>query len=304
MRVLFVGGGRRVSLAERFIKHGFQVFSYETDANCPIAKVATVIVGKKWSDVDVATHILNIMAGYQIDLAIPLQDHATTILSRIKQEALSLGTKIPTANEEVNAICLNKKLFENKLQNWEHYPKMIEDQDVIIKPAFGFNSKGIKKILFKEYENYYQDHPDLIAQRLIKDGFEISVDAYFNKYGKMIDGVPRRRLEVQGGEVSKSITLDRDAYNVLSLTKQVGEEIGVVGPVCVQFITDQNNYPFIMEINARFGGGVILSLEAGLDIVGLIKQEYLDEIECVPTEYDWKSNFGMVRYFQEHFYVG
>lgn len=57
-----------------------------------------------------------------------------------------------------------------------------------------------------------------------------------------------------------------------------------------------------MEINARSGGGVILSLEAGFNMIDLLKREYVDGETIEPRDYDWKTGFGMVRYFSEHFY--
>lgn len=296
MKVMFIGGGRRVSLAKRFITSGFEVFAYETDTKCPISEVATVIAGKKWSDPDVERHILKTLSSLSIDLAIPLQDHATVVLSRL---APVTAAHVPTASEHINNMCLNKRVFEEKLKNFEFYPNVTDDcEKVIIKPTFGFSSKGITIIPRSELKNV---NNDFVVQKFIESGFEISVDAYFNKKSQMIDAVPRRRLEIQGGEVSRSITLERNAFNVVEITKTIGEKFKLVGPTCSQYIID-NNQAFIMEINARFGGGVILSLEAGFNIVDLIKKEYIDGIECVPHNYPWKNNFAMVRYFQEHFY--
>jgi len=296
MRVMFVGGGRRVSLAKRFITAGFEVFSYETEKKCPVSSVATVVEGKKWTDPSVEQHILDTFYSYGIDVAIPLQDHATVVLSRIAQLT---NAKIPTATETINNMCLNKRVFEQQLKDYDFYPSITNScKKVIIKPKFGFASKGIKVV---ERSDLADVGDDFVVQRFIDSGYEISVDAYFNKNSKMIDAIPRRRLEIQGGEVSRSITLDRNAFGVLETTKLVGEKFGLVGPACVQYIVDDNK-AFIMEINARFGGGVILSLEAGFDIVDLIKKEYVDNVECLPMNYGWKENFGMVRYFQEYFY--
>lgn len=296
MRVMFVGGGRRVSLAKRFIAAGFDVFAYETDPNCPISEVATIVEGKKWNDWGIEQHVLDALFTNNIDIAIPLQDHATVVLARIADKT---ATKIPTASESVNNMCLNKKTFEEQLSGYDFYPIVKKDHDVIIKPMFGFNSKGIRVIKSDDFDGEIGD--GCVAQRYIPGGFEISVDAYFNKAGKMVDAIPRRRLEVQGGEVSKSITLERNASNVNDITRLVGEKFGLVGPTCFQYVIG-DNVTFIMEANARFGGGVILSLEAGFDIVSLIRDEYMNGIVCEPKAYDWKNGFSMVRYFQEHFY--
>ena len=307
-RVLFVGGGRRVSLAKRFITEGFDVVAYETDKNAPISTIAPIVEGKKWSDSGVSEHLLKTFAKCSIDLAIPLQDHATDRLSYMIEEAAEMGTKLPVPGPYASAVCLNKQLFETACQSkykFDFYPSVRPNEKVILKPMFGFNSKGIEILSYEEFdaiEDWGRD-TNCIAQRYIEGGYEISVDAYFNKHGKMVDAVPRRRLEIQGGEVSKSITLDRNAFGVVEITRKVGEQFGLVGPTCCQYVIDGDK-PYIMEINARFGGGVILSLEAGLNMVKLLKQEYIDELECPSMNYDWKKDFGMTRYFSEHFYGG
>lgn len=295
MKVLLIAAGRRVSLAKRFIEHGFDVFSYETEVECPISQFATIIEGKRWADPNVRQHILDTITEIQPDLVLPMSDHATPILSSIVYKG------IVTGSGRTNALCLDKKKFEQILQNHDYYPSVEEGMPVILKPIQGANSKGLHRFSYEDYLKYKSEYEDThVAQRCI-DGFEISVDAYFNKFSKMIDAVPRKRVEVQGGEVSRSTTLPRNAYGVTELTRQVGERFGIVGPACAQYIVD-NNKPYIMEINARFGGGVILSLEAGFDQIKLLKEEWVDGNVPSPTPHEWKANLSMTRYFQEYFY--
>lgn len=297
MKVLLVAAGRRVSLAQRFIQHGFDVFAYETEVECPIESVASIIEGKKWGDLDIREHLLETINDISPDLVLPLADKATSILSSIPYKG------IVTASGRTNAICLNKKKFEERLQNMNFYPLVTEGYPVILKPIEGANSKGLHKFSYADYLNHKNEFKDThIAQRCV-NGFEISVDAYFNKFSKMIDAVPRKRDEVQGGEVSRSTTLIRDSFNVVQLTKEVGENIGLVGPICAQYIVE-DNIPYIMEINSRFGGGVILSMEAGFDQIKLLKEEWVDGKLCSPKPHEWKSGFSMTRYFQEYFYGG
>jgi carbamoyl-phosphate synthase large subunit len=313
-RVLFVGGGRRVSLAKYFIAEGFEVLAYETDKNAPIGIVATLINGMAWDEPEIATDLLDVCEEYAIDLAIPLQDKATVILAKMAEKAAKptesrkKGTQIPTASEQANELCLNKELFAAKLLDRTYYPSVKRGENVIVKPKFGFNSKGLKIVSYDEYEklceHYSFGHGGThIVQRYIEGGYEISVDAYFNRQGKMVDAVPRKRIEVQGGEVSKSITLRREAFGVLDITREVGEEFGLRGPTCFQYVIDtENAKPYIMEANARFGGGTTLSIAAGLNTVKMIKDEYIDGLGCLPKVYDWKVGFGMTRYTEDHYY--
>jgi carbamoyl-phosphate synthase large subunit len=317
MKVFLLGAGRRITLAQYLMKAGFEIFAYDTEENAPIKLLASVINGKKWDDPQLDTHLIELNKKYNFDLIIPLMDPATVALTRIIKHSPELKCKVPTSDGYSNNICLNKKLFEDKFKTKSFYPSVHPGYSVIMKPIFGANSRGLKIISFDEYQSHiiYEAHAgghyrvvhnandsQYISQRYIPGGIEYSVDAYFNKNGKMVDAVPRKRLEVQGGEVSRSITMDRNYLGMGDLTREVGEELGLVGPACCQFIVDNTERPLIMEMNARFGGGVTLSLAAGFNMINLLKQEYIDNKIAEVKDYNWKSGYGMIRYFSETYY--
>jgi len=74
MNILFLGGGRRVLLAKRFIERGHSIFSYELDKNVPISSVAEVIEGLPWQHDDILWDIMSKIETHEIDLVIPLMD--------------------------------------------------------------------------------------------------------------------------------------------------------------------------------------------------------------------------------------
>ena len=303
--VLFVGGGRRVSLARRFIRHDCKVFAYEIDNTAPINLCAEVIIGLKWSNENVKQDLLRVFDEYNIDLVIPLQDAATEVLSQMATDR----TKIITSGADTNVTCLNKKKFERLFRDCEKisymYPFADSAHSAVIKPIYGFGSRGIRFVESKSGK-FPHSEEEVVQSRI--SGTEISVDAYFNKKAELVDLVPRERLVVQGGEVSKSITLSRDGLyeTILSYTKAINNELRLVGPTCIQYIIDNKSLnPYIIEINARFGGGVILSLEAGLDMIDLLIREYIHDEEIRPQSSPaWKESFGMNRHFEEYFYNG
>jgi carbamoyl-phosphate synthase large subunit len=296
INVLFVGGGRRVSLAKRFLAKGFKLFSYEIDGNCPISEIAEIITGVEWKNKEIISHLNETCRTHNIDLIIPLQDEAILLCCNL----------ISTCPASFGAadICYDKFEFGYIMRKYDEYPSVPSRVDirgkVIVKPKFGFNSKGI----FVTDSLHNIDWDNYIVQRYI-EGTEYSVDCYFNKTSDLIGYVPRERVVVQGGEVIQSTTINRNN----PLYKKFGtfishafKKIGSVGPYCIQFI-EQNGEIFIIEANARFGGGVILSLEAGFDIIDLIISEYFFGNKIEPQEPTWKEDFSMTRYFSEHFYA-
>ena len=66
----------------------------------------------------------------------------------------------------------------------------------------------------------------------------------------------------------------------------------------LQFIKDMDNgKAYVMEINTRFGGGVITSIEAGADTPSFVLKEFLGQGLTICQ--DWKPETLMTRYFKE-----
>lgn len=108
--------------------------------------------------------------------------------------------------------------------------------------------------------------------------------------------VPRIRLEVMGGEVTRTRTMREE--RLIEMSKKVLKKFNFRGPVTLQFLEDMNNDRFLlMEINPRLGGGVICSIYAGAPITDYIIRESLG-MEINPTD-DWVDGTLMARYQKE-----
>jgi carbamoyl-phosphate synthase large subunit len=84
--------------------------------------------------------------------------------------------------------------------------------------------------------------------------------------------VPRQRLEVRSGEVSKARIVKRPHFmkEAARLVELLGAGPGVI--TLQLFETARHEIKFI-EINPRFGGGAPLSIKAGADFPRWILQE-------------------------------
>lgn len=286
-QVLFIGAGRRVSLAELFIQQDFEVTSYETTNMVPISSVAEVIIGKKFKDPEIINDLLGVIQKlknknpYQNPLVIPLMDEAIEIVSSL--QSVSGMHQLPVSGWEASGICYDKKKFEEwMVSNFPNiYPKNDNSFKFIIKPRFGFGSHGIEtgkpgeqKLIEEKVESIS------VIQKFIK-GTEYSVDAYFNKENKYIDGIVRERLRVFDGEVISSAVVYEP--RLTDLVKEVGEKLQLQGPTCFQFIMEDFTHDiYLIEINARFGGGYTLTHAAGLDMISMLDKEYVQQLN-----YDW-----------------
>lgn len=306
VNILFLGGAKRVSLAEHLKKAGesikleVNIFSYELDDKVPLAVVGTIIIGKKWKDVTVVEDLIQVVRDRHINIMLPFVDPAIELTSKLKP--LLPDVLIPSCDEEICTIMFDKK----KSEQWfkEHnisIPISYEPNDdlqfpVIIKPRRGSASQGIKVINNREEWKEITNPQDYVIQEYIANREEFTVDCYVDQNGQIISVVPRIRLVVAGGEVMNSKTINDDALTTEST--KILKSGGFYGPVTIQFIRNKDNgKTYVMEINPRLGGGVITSIEAGADIPAYILREY--QGESLASCHDWKPATLMTRYFKE-----
>lgn len=308
MKVLFVGGGKRVELAQQFIKRGHTVDAYELDQHVPIATEAgRVIQGYSWNDPRFFSHLFTISQDY--DLILPLHDGAVEALSGIEdmemftQDGWRSLQKFCVSSKFASDMSCDKSKLEEELRSLSWYPSPKLFQPAIIKPSKGFSSKGIK--ISNRWLGFTpKDH---VAQRFIPGGKEYTIDCYFSRIGRLIDWVPRRRLEVSSGEVTKSITVaKRSGFE--RILWYLEQNYDFRGPVTVQVIEEEHKKTphsdilerfFLMEINARLGGGATLSLAAGFDMIKLLEFEYSQN--KVVSEYtsNWREGVYLARSYRD-----
>lgn len=166
---------------------------------------------------------------------------------------------------------------------------------VVAKPRSG--SSGIGVMLADSVESLSLEKLDdsyIIQSRA--PGFEVTIDFAVGKTGRVLGVVPRRRIEVRGGEVSKGVTVDYPP--VIEVARRVAEHLpGAYGVLNVQvFYEPRTGELNIIEINPRFGGGYPLSHLAGANFMGALlrdgRGEQFDALE-------WKAGTLLLRYDAE-----
>ena len=166
----------------------------------------------------------------------------------------------------------------------------------IAKPRKGSASQGIKILYNIQELNELPNPENYLIQEFIDENEEFTIDCYVSNDGKPMCIVPRIRLEVVGGEVTKTQT--RNIPELIEKSKQVLSALDFRGPITLQFLYDKKRQNFLlMEINPRLGGGVVCSILANAPITDYIIREYL-KMQIEPCS-DWKDNTLMVRYRKE-----
>lgn len=208
----------------------------------------------------------------RINFIIPQTDRDCNYFSEHSETVESWGSKIlmpvPKKVRILNDKLLSRNFFaghgiltpevytENEFFKIKKYP-------VIVKPRKDSGSAGVKIVRDeKELESIlkYADCP--IVEEFIV-GKEFTVDGAANLDHSLIGVVPRERIMVKGGISVKGVTFyDR---GLIETAKKVAELIEPTGFFCMQFMKRDDDY-YLIEVNGRMGSGLVLSIEAGLDI--------------------------------------
>lgn len=303
--IMMLGGARRVSMAQLLKRSGkeigreVEIISYELLEQVPIALEAKVVVGLRWTDPKVVADIVRVAKENGVGIILPFVDGAIEIASKCRTYLPDVF--IPVSDFEVSRKMFDKveaaKAFkEAGIPIPKTYSVLSAEMPAIAKPRHGSASRGIQ--VFRNIEDlmHLENLSDYIVQEYIEDREEYTVDCYVSQKGEILTIVPRCRLEVMGGEVTRTITCRNAVLDRMS--RDVIKAFNLRGPVTLQFLHDLSTDRYLlMEVNPRLGGGVICSIYAGAPITDYLLKEMLGipMAECT----DWAYNTLMARYQKE-----
>ncbi len=282
--VIMIGGARRVTLAEQFqmllksIDLNADFISLERDAGFyPISQMAKTVPAPKFLDPSFDDFLADLMGMYEYPLVIACMDAALPALSRFRGHKFG-AANIVAPTKEGAAIALDKGLTAQFCQQYGilHPARYFSNSEavsrgkVIAKPVQGFGGKGIAiyDAIEQVDEALFQTH---IVQQFV-EGDETTHDLYITVDGK-VWASSRDRLAVIDGEVDHCIVRhptkgEMEIFNAIAATGQFR------GPITVQTMKGQDGI-YLIEINARFGGGATASIAAGFPGIELLIEETL-----------------------------
>lgn len=308
--ILITSAGKRVVLTKYFKETLAMYFAkakvFTTDMNPQMAPAGYVSDGcfkvPRVTSEDYIEILLTLCIENNIGLIVPTIDTELLILSANKEIFAEQGIVLSISDYDFIQVCRDKRktnvLFEKlniriPLPVDKHNPTF----PLFAKPYDGSLSKDLYVVKSKEeLTSDIMNHPKLIFMEYIdKDEYkEFTVDMYFGKDNKVKSIVPRERIEIRAGEISKGLATKN--YLLDYLKDRMDYILGVIGCVCVQlFYCKSDNDVVAIEINPRFGGGYPLSYAAGANYPKFLIQEYLLG-ESIEYSDNWKDNTLMLRY--------
>jgi len=320
VRLLFSCAGRRVELINAFWRAGQNlgirpvIHTADADplfaASC-ISDCAHQIPATR-SPAYVPA-LLKIVKKYQIDLLIPLLDLELLKLARARHAFERLGCGVLISSSSVVQTCQDKlRMFEfferhdiDTPQTWlsNQIHKLGNHRfPYFLKPRQGSASQGNFVIRTKaDLKMLAQQFPDAIIQEFVA-GIEHTLDVYTGYDGRPRCVVPRRRIEVRGGEVTKARTVKHDG--IIKTGVRVAEALAeCVGLITIQLIVTPRGRIRVIEVNPRFGGGVPLAIRAGADFPKWLLAEWLGRRPRIQLD-QFQNNLTMLRFHQSFFIDG
>lgn len=231
----------------------------------------------------------------KIDILISLFDIDLLVLARNKDKFAEIGTKVIVSDENWISICNDKwKTYQFLKENGFNVPKTyltlqrtmlaLESGElkypIVIKPRFGCgsialsvaedemallyfysrNNRAINQSYLK-YESSTEEEKIIYQEKL--DGQEYGADVINDLDGNFRQVNVRKKIAMRAGETDIAELVDNKAISVE--LERLGKLSGHIGNMDTDvFLVDGK--PYVLEMNARFGGGYPFSHMGGCDL--------------------------------------
>lgn len=313
--ILFSAAGRRVSLLRHFRRTldelglGGEILAADAGKSAPAAFVADRHLSvPRVSHPSYIDAMIDLCRDNQVRLVFPLIDTDLALLARHRERFTAVGTTVVVSSEATTELCFDKNstyafFRSHGIDTPEVYPPEMLTRSadnlfpLLIKPYDGSCGIGVTKVRDRAELSFFSRYTEHAMVQEFVVGQEYTIDVLVGFDGRIGCIVPRRRIEVRGGEVSKGLTVKSAA--IMQAARHVVEQLpGALGCITVQCFQQPDGRIRFIEINPRFGGGFPLSLHAGADFPRwLIEQD----IQGGPTAYrdNWTDDLAMLRYDDE-----
>lgn len=312
MNILLTSVGRRSYLVSYFKKsvgmNGEVHVANSTD-NSPAFQVADhSVVSPLIYDKEYIPFLKKYCIENHIDAIVSLFDIDLPILAKHKKEFGELGVEVIVSSEETINICNDKwKTFQYMTSKNFLVPKTyltlekvhddlkkgIISYPVIVKPRWGMASIGVyeaenddeldvlyKKVIsnikktYLHFESEQEMNQAVIIQEKIS-GQEYGLDIINDLQGAYKNTIVKKKIAMRAGETDCAETVNN--AELVELGERISNTLHHIANLDVDIFLSEGK-PYILEMNARFGGGYPFSHMAGVDLPSAIVKWVQHEI--------------------------
>ena len=188
-------------------------------------------------------------------------------MSSLREHFATFGTNIVVSDSDLVSIANNKNMTAEFFSSLGVECPKIFQLDSPVFPAIAklLTVHYLVTYMFsrtkKDYSSSIKSIPNLMLSEYLDPSLfeEFTCDAYYDRYHNLKCIVPRLRLEVRAGEVSKGKTVKNNIIDLFF--EKLSKLFGARGCLTFQFFRNRENGSIkLIELNARFGGGVPLTI--------------------------------------------
>lgn len=310
--VLISSAGRRVALLDIFRRtlrsmglSGNVIAADMSPLSSAFHSADESVLVPPCSDPTFISTMLEMCRERDVRLLIPTLDPELPLYAANRERFDEIGTTVAVSSPDVVSIAYDKGLTHSWLI--EHgfptirqtEPAMLRGSNgwsfpLLAKPRTGSSSIGVSIVRDRaELEVAIRDG-DFVVQT-IATGEEYTIDVLADKVGRCLCAVPRRRIEVRAGEVSKGMTFR--SQKLIELGFGICDALpGAYGALNIQVFADPETERMnVIEINPRFSGGFPLSWQAGARYPQWLIEEILGEGSTARPD-GWLDGIVMLRW--------
>lgn len=299
MNVLLTSVGRRAYMVKYFKKavgENGQVHVCNSD-NLTVAfhYADKSVISPLIYDDNYIPFLLNYCRENKIDILISLFDIDLLVLAQNKEKFREIGTNVIVSDKEFIEVCNDKwKTYLYLKDNGFNVPRTYLTKDetlealekgelsfpIIIKPRFGCGSISIsvahdmddfnylvRKVQREVESTYLRFESSVVKEKIVYQEFlkgqEYGADIINNIKGELQNVIIRKKLAMRSGETDIAELVDDPIINE-ELVKLGNITKHIANLDCDIFLVNKKAY--ILEMNARFGGGYPFSYMGGCDL--------------------------------------
>jgi carbamoyl-phosphate synthase large subunit len=278
-----------------------------TDSNPRLSAACQVADGlAEVPPIDDATFLgrtLAVAMENEIGLVVPTLDTELAPLAAVREEWLTNGVYVSVPDADVVATCRDKRLSAALFESLGISALREVDDEFprFVKPVSGSLSADIHIVHEKADLPLRLTGPGYVHQELVDRTIyrEYTVDLLYSDHGDLRCAVPRRRIEVRGGEISKGRTERGPLLDHITL--RMATLPGARGCLTLQVFhaPGVTQRPVIgIELNGRFGGGYPMSHAAGARFTHLLVDEVMRGRASASCD-SWESGATFLRYDEQ-----
>lgn len=299
MNILITAAGRRSYLIHYFkeaLQNKGKIIAANSIDHVPsFAEADETVVTPISYDPNYIPFLLNYCSEKKIDAILSLYDVDLGVLARSKEAFDRIGTKLIVSDEEFIRICNDKwatymYLTKNGFKTPRTYLRLADAKKailkneitypVIVKPRFGNGSIALNVAsneqeldkLFEFTQNEVKtswlrfesaDMEDIVIVQEFLNGPEYGIDIINDLDGHFCNVSIKKKIAMRSGETDSAIIEDNES--IKREVTRLGEISGHIANLdCDGFLVGDSFY--ILEMNARFGGGYPFSHIAGVNL--------------------------------------